>query len=494
MKSRIKRILSVFLLLVVLFCELAPVTASASSSVSKTVKLYGYGVSKTSIRINWTTQYDYDYYLIYRAQDQGSYKKITKVTGKNYTDKGLQTGSTYSYKVVGVDGKVKTTSNIKKVNPMYSVTPYAYTGDRNRIILEWSYPKSQLSAITGFIVYRKAESEDAYTRLGTLSQKGYLCVIDNTYYYNYYDTTTKTVGEKYYYKVVPYKGSRKGYSKTAEITMAPYLTLSTAKKEVTVKWTAYPKATAYKVYADIYKYDEDGYLTYCKTKEYATVKKGESRSYTISSSSTKKYMYVVYIEAYKTVKGQLEYLCTYPAVNSESAYSLMRNAASSKSNTTYKVVDVRGTEEKLSWTETLSSADKQTIEEFEKLHFQSGMSKTEKALYAFLWIHYNNVYDTDYTTSAKYSYVECIFNKKTGQCLQYNGALVEYLNYLGFEARIIQGYRGVSSNHFWGEVKIAGRWYCMETGNFQKDGAWNFFCERYGGYGATRYNICGNIT
>jgi hypothetical protein len=199
------------------------------------------------------------------------------------------------------------------------------------------------------------------------------------------------------------------------------------------------------------------------------------------------------VEAYKTVKGKLQLLCTYTPVLSESTYSLLRGAAG-KSRSGYDVVNVHGSKPEQAWEENIESTDLKIMQDFEKLHFQSGMSDTEKALYVFQWIHYNPVYDYDYQTSANYSYVECIFKEQTGQCLQYNAALVEYMNYLGFNARIIQGYRGQSSNHFWGEVQANGRWYCLETGNFKKDGGWRYFCERYDGYGATRYNICGKIS
>lgn len=494
MKNKISKVFSIFLLVVLLFCEFAPVTALAASSTSKTINLYGYGISKSSVKIQWSTKYDYDYYLVYRAKDNGSYKKITKVTSKSYTDKELATESTYYYKIVGVDDNVKTTSNVKKLNPIRRVTPYVSRGDRNRVIVEWSYPKSQLSSVTGFIVYRKAEDESSYTKLGTLSKQGYFCINGNDYIYDFFDTTDKSIGKKYYYQVIPYRGSKRGYSKIAEITVEPYLILSTTKKEIKINWTAYPKATTYNVYADIYKYDEDGRYDYYKSRKITTTQKGESKSFTISGTNTEKYMYIIYIEAYKTVKGKLEYLGTYSAVSSESPYSLMRNAASDKAKTSYSVVSYRGEKPKVAWTETISAEDKKIISDFAKLHFQSGMTKTEKAMYIQKWIHYNNTYDTSYTTSSKYSYVKCIFEKKTGQCLQYNAALVECLNNLGFEARLIQGYRHQNAGHFWGEIKVAGRWYCMETGTNSKDPGWEYFCERYGAYGATNYNICGTIT
>ena len=492
MKNRITKVLSIFLLTVLLFCEFAPITSFAAAS--KTIKLTGYGVSKTSIKLEWATEYDYEQYIVYRSQDGGSYKKIVQGGKKAYTDKKLDSNSTYSYKIVGVNGSVKTTSNVKKLNPIRKVTPYVVRGDKNHMIIEWSYPKSQLSVVTGFIVYRKIEGESSYTKLGTLTKQGYFCIDGTDYIYEYFDTTNKAIGKISYYQVIPYRDSKKGCSDIAEITLNPFLILSTEKKKIDIQWTTYPKATTYKIYADIYKYDEYGYAEYYKTKGIATVKSSQERKVSFAVTDTSKYEICIYIDAYRTVKGKLEYLGTYPAVSSESPYSLMRNAASSKAKTSYSVVSYRGEKPKVAWTESISADDKKIMNEFAKLHFQSGMTKTEKALYIQRWIHYNNTYDTSYTTSSKYSYVKCIFEKKTGQCLQYNAALVECLNNLGFEARLIQGYRWQNSSHFWGEIKVAGRWYCMETGTNSKDPGWQYFCERYGGYGATGYNICGEIT
>lgn len=114
----------------------------------------------------------------------------------------------------------------------------------------------------------------------------------------------------------------------------------------------------------------------------------------------------------------------------------------------------------------------------------------QKAQYTLEWINQNVHYakGSDYNKIASRSYVDAIFNKKAGQCLQYNGAYAMMLTYLGFEARIIQGWRGTPKNkwsHYWCEMKIDGKWYLMETGNNEDSGDWMHFCQTYrnaGGY------------
>ncbi len=505
----IRKRLFVFIAVILIGCTMLSVTGVAAEAVaSKTTKveqnssttdpkitLSGYGLSKTSIKLTWTTKTSYTRFTIYRSKDGGSFKKVTSVTDKSYTDKELKTGSTYTYKVIGVSGKTKVTSNEKSINPFKYVTPYAYQGDRSHTIIEWNYSSSQLSAVTGFIVYRKAEGEKSYTKLGKLSKKGYLCRDDDgKYIFQYFDTASKYIGKTYYYKVYPYCGSKKGYSKIGEITVQPYVYLSTTSDSVTIKWSSFKGAKSYVIYTDIYKFDSEGYPEFYKTKKLGTYSSKDTKVHVISNISTKKYLYVVYVEAHKPVDGVDTCIGYYGWVDSESPYALMRNVASSKSLSTVKVINARGEKKKTAWTETLTSSEKKLFKEFEELHFQKGMTKAEKALYVNYWIHRNVDYDYEYKISSKYSYSECIFKYKKGQCIQYNGAYAHYLAYLGFESRIIQGYRGKSVSHFWGEIKLSNRWYCMETGNYGKNGSWRYVCERYGPWGASNYNICGVIS
>ena len=57
------------------------------------------------------------------------------------------------------------------------------------------------------------------------------------------------------------------------------------------------------------------------------------------------------------------------------------------------------------------------------------------------------------------------------------------LSYLGYDATLVQGYRGSYPNnywqHFWGEVNIDGQTYVMETGNYGKNGEWWYVAATY---------------
>ena len=61
--------------------------------------------------------------------------------------------------------------------------------------------------------------------------------------------------------------------------------------------------------------------------------------------------------------------------------------------------------------------------------------------------------------------------------------------YLGYDAHLVQGYRGRSVDnkwqHFWGEITINKKNYVIEAGNYESDGEWWYLCTPYsqaGGY------------
>lgn len=128
-------------------------------------------------------------------------------------------------------------------------------------------------------------------------------------------------------------------------------------------------------------------------------------------------------------------------------------------------------------THYISLSEKKILEEFATEHFNPSWSDGEKILYTLFWINRNVTYgvaDGDYCAS--------IFVHRTGQCAQYNGALVSMITYLGYDAGMIRGYRGYPNNkwsHFWGEVYIDGEAYVMEAGNYGDSGDWSYFCQPY---------------
>ncbi len=134
---------------------------------------------------------------------------------------------------------------------------------------------------------------------------------------------------------------------------------------------------------------------------------------------------------------------------------------------------------------TVSQRDIQVLDNFAKTHFKSGWSAEQKAAYTLNWINKNieYAYADKYNEIAALGYAEAVFEHKLGQCLQYNGAMVEMMNYLGYDARLIMGWRGTSMDnkwqHFWGETTVGGTDLVIETGCYAKDGGWMHFCEPY---------------
>lgn len=155
------------------------------------------------------------------------------------------------------------------------------------------------------------------------------------------------------------------------------------------------------------------------------------------------------------------------------------------SRVTYTMYNTQG-KKTIESKQNITPADRLAIERFAKKYFKSSWTPAQKAAFTLNWINKNVEYASDpadyYSISGK-GYAEAIFDFKMGQCLQYNGAMVEMLNYLGYDASLIMGFRGSSTEnrwqHFWGEVKIGKNTYVMETGNYGQDGNWMYFGAPY---------------
>jgi hypothetical protein len=135
----------------------------------------------------------------------------------------------------------------------------------------------------------------------------------------------------------------------------------------------------------------------------------------------------------------------------------------------------------------ISDTDKKVIENFAATHFGSDWTASQKAAYTLYWINRNVTYagsPEQWDMIDDKGFADAIFTYRLGQCAQYNGALVELLCLLGFDADLVQGYRGreatSTAQHFWGEVTISGITYVMEAGNYGDSGEWCYFCVPYG--------------
>ncbi len=126
-------------------------------------------------------------------------------------------------------------------------------------------------------------------------------------------------------------------------------------------------------------------------------------------------------------------------------------------------------------TYTVSANDKRILDKFAAEHFTEDMSNYDKIEYTWRWLNYNVTYASGslYSQIAANSWVEACFEKKMGQCLQYNGALAEMLAYMGYDVYLLEMWLdGNSNQHFRAEVNIDGQAYSIEVGNDGSYSGW----------------------
>lgn len=142
------------------------------------------------------------------------------------------------------------------------------------------------------------------------------------------------------------------------------------------------------------------------------------------------------------------------------------------------VYDRQSEPETVDFTIHLSDRDIEILEEFAAKNFSDQNTLAEKLLFTHQWIHYNTDYayvGEKWDSIEDLSYVDAIFNHRMGQCVQYNGAMAAMLAYYGFDVYMVKGWIGQGNQHFWTEVRINGKTYEVETGNYGKNGSWQDF-------------------
>lgn len=359
----------------------------------------------------------------------------------------------------------------------------SYSATASSVTVSWS----KVSGASGYRVYRQNPSTKKYVKIKTLYGADTLS----------YKNTGLSSAQKYSYKVKAFvkKGgstywsgsSAANYVCTAPSAKPSIKSISSSGGGLKLKWNKV-KCSGYEIY---------GYSYY--TGKWTLIKKpsASATSATIYPDS-REYGglsgYKFKIKAYsKDASGGVKKTAsttadTYYSI-SEVAGSMSSdisrlNGAKRTSRSAYKMYNTQGKKTTES-TQYLTNADKAAIERFAKEHFESGWTPAQKAAYTLNWINKNVTYASggSYYTIASMGYAEAIFDHKLGQCLQYNGAMVEMLTYLGYDASLIWGYRGTSQSnrwqHFWGEIKIGGVSCVIETGNYGQSGDWWYLCTPY---------------
>ena len=260
---------------------------------------------------------------------------------------------------------------------------------------------------------------------------------------------------------------------------SPSVKLTIKNKQIIVKWSKSKKAGGY----ILYRMTVDS----GKTKKLGTF---DSETFKYVDKSVKNYVEYIYCvvafrkEDGKTVKSASDYY-----VNGASTLDVKNivRGAELKSKKSFKLYDVQNSKSKYMWTVELTGKDIKTLKKFAEKHFTSDMSALEKVRYTHKWIHKKVTYAYAGELWNKIddkTFVDAVFNYKLGQCIHYNGALAAMMTYLGYDVKLLMGFRGTPDlsniwQHFWTECKINGLTYVMETGNLKKNGPWYYFFTPY---------------
>ncbi|MCD8095540.1 MAG: hypothetical protein LUE12_05365 [Ruminococcus sp.] len=358
-----------------------------------------------------------------------------------------------------------------------------YASTKNSVTISWK----KISDASGYRIYRKDRKTGKFVKIKTIKDSSTLSFTD----------TGLSSATRYVYKVKAYKkyngknywsnASKAKYTATKPKAAPEIKSVSESGKKVTVKWSKV-KGSGYQLYCAYGNSDD-----YTKI---ATIKNADTTSFTINldedwqwnSMSGLKFK----VRAYKTDEagGVVKTKCgvseTYYPISTIREYfadgiATFKTATKGSRNLTYKIYNTQGSKT-TSNTCYISNSDKKILKKFAAEHFKSTWSSATKIAYTINWINKNvtYVYGSEFYALDGVGYADAIFNKKVGQCIQYNGALVEMINYLGYEANLIQGYyKNTSNQHFWAEMKINGKKYVLEAGNYGKNGDWMNMCVRY---------------
>ena len=367
-----------------------------------------------------------------------------------------------------------------------------YSSTDSSITISWD----KVSGATGYYIYRWSKNAPAWVKIGTAP---YLNA-------SYTDKKVNS-GSSYKYYVVAYKmsgGKRIMSGRSNEISAAtlpskPKITDNmTDNNYITVVWTRVA-GTGYEV---SFKQGSGAWKVAGKTSS------ADTTSFDIKGL-TPETLYSVRVRAIsKDADGNTVYGDYSDAVDVKTAPDfvyrrssqyLIDRLDSAKLNpgqTTYEEIDRQDTEDRKS-VRTISDADLAAIKKFVDAHFTSDMTTGEFLDYTVQWLNKNisyadGVHGPQYSEIWNRSHVDNCLNYKVGQCIQYNSTICAIMRYLGYDARVIQGWRGNSLDnkwqHFWCEVTINGTDYVMDSYNYGTDGDWYFVCATYSETAPYAYN------
>jgi hypothetical protein len=428
--------------------------------------------------------YIIDYiYAIYLKFLNGVIKMNFKIKAAALLMAAITMGSSLSALPASAAGQSSANAAYSTASAKAPAAKSAYSSTNKDITISWG----KVSGASGYYIYRWASFTPTWIRVGTASASA-----------SSYTDKKVNSGTSYKYYVVAYKksGSKRILSnRSSEISTCTKPTKPSIvdyvadTADITVCWGK-TSCSGYEV-----SYKKDG-GSWSSPKK---INSADTTYYDITGlkAETK---YSVKVRSFvKAADGSIVYsdYSTPVDINTEAEFAYRRSsqylidrldkAKRSASKNSYYECNRQGDKETKTLI-TLSDTDTATVKRFVDAHYKSDMTAGEFLDYTVQWLNKNIAYADGYNGPAYStiwgrSHVDNCFNYKVGQCIQYNSALCAVMRYLGYDARVVQGYRGQSlSNkwqHFWCEVTINGKDYVMDTYNYGTDGDWYFVCATY---------------
>lgn len=256
----------------------------------------------SSIKLSWKTDGNIDSYNIYRkSSGEAEFGKVAEIEAgsTSYTDKGLKTGTTYSYRIKAVASGLESDFSATATATPTTAVPGSFKAARagySSIKLTWS----PVSGASGYRIYQYD------SKTGTYKAKKY---IEGRTSGSFVISGLKT-GTKYYFKIRSYR-TVDGVKKYSDLSSSRYAVpslstpsikkLTPGTKKVTVSWNKISGANGYKLYRAT-----------SRSGSYKLVKTTSSTSFRDRSlKKGKKYYYK--LKAYRKVDGKLKY-SSYSAV------------------------------------------------------------------------------------------------------------------------------------------------------------------------------------
>lgn len=271
----------------------------------------------------------------------------------------------------------------------------------------------------------------------------------------------------------------KSYDGNIYTDMSVKESYDSSSHQISLSWNPMENATGYRVdvYTDQY-YDEDGQPFRC-SGDVSDCQFTAQLPAELSSDNNYRYRITPYFR-YGDFEVEYSKKCADGSLGTyfftgNRPYNSVKfrvNSAELKPHDSYALYDIRynnpwdGVPTRTG-TYYVSDSDKEVLEKFAEENFTPEMTNYERIIYYMEWIHENMEYDTDYSFSWSMggNFVMCVVEYKLGQCLQYNGALAEYLAYLGYDTYLLELYSEGGMHHYRAELNIDGIVYGMEIGD-----------------------------